>query len=225
MALTSGLRAGELRSLDVSHLDTVAGGLQLEASWTKNRKPGFQYLSRELVVRLAAFAEGGGARELYKRYLHRLDTTLEIPDNPLLYVPTHPARELYKDLKAAGIPKWTPEGKVDFHASRTAYATFAADCGATVKEAQTLLRHSNPNLTMNVYARARDNRLAHVAQKVGEHALPKREKRALCVHQRATGTDCQTGNGLQAKDLQAVPDGGGGGNRRWQQMSCPNPLL
>ncbi len=29
----------------------------------------------------------------------------------MLYVPSHAARELGKDLKAADIPKWTPEGK------------------------------------------------------------------------------------------------------------------
>ena len=57
--------------LTVDHLDTAAGGFQLEASWTKNRKPGFQYMSRGLVERLAEFAESGRAAELYETYLRR----------------------------------------------------------------------------------------------------------------------------------------------------------
>ena len=46
---------------------------------------------------------------------------LKAPKNPLLYVPSGPSRDLAKDLKAAGIPKHTPGGKVDFHACRVAY--------------------------------------------------------------------------------------------------------
>jgi hypothetical protein len=45
------------------------------------------------------------------------------------------------------------------------------EVGATVKEAQTLLRHSTPHLTMNAYARARDDRLAEVAERVGAVVL------------------------------------------------------
>jgi hypothetical protein len=41
--------------------------------------------------------------------------------NPLLYVPSHPARSLDMDLEKAGIPKVTPKGKIDFHAVRLAY--------------------------------------------------------------------------------------------------------
>jgi hypothetical protein len=85
----------------------------------------------------------------------------------LLVVPSHPARELDKDLVKAGIPKRTSEGKLDFHACRVAYTTLVIEVGATVKEAQTLLRHSTPQLTMNAYARARDDRLAEVAERVG----------------------------------------------------------
>jgi len=60
-----------------------------------------------------------------------------------------------KDLKAADIPKWTPEGKIDFHACRTAYITFVLESGTDLKTAQTLARHSTPDLTMNVYGKAR----------------------------------------------------------------------
>ncbi|MHC5055201.1 MAG: tyrosine-type recombinase/integrase [Planctomycetota bacterium] len=141
VALASGLRAGELRALRVKHLNVRRCGLYLEAAWTKNRKPGFQPLPAALVAGLAESSSG------------------KAPDDPLLYVPSHPARELDKDLQAAAIPKWTPEGKVDFHALRVAYTTLLIESGANVKEAQVLVRHSTPGLTMDKYARARMDRL------------------------------------------------------------------
>ena len=61
---------------------------------------------------------------------------------------SHLSRLLQDDLKTAGIPKWGPGGKVDFHALRTAYVTFLLETDARVKEAQALARHSTPTLTM-----------------------------------------------------------------------------
>lgn len=40
-AFLSGLRAHELRQLTVSHLDVEHTGLNLDASFTKNRRSGF----------------------------------------------------------------------------------------------------------------------------------------------------------------------------------------
>jgi integrase len=150
VALASGLRAGELRSLRVKHLSVERSGLYLDANWTKNRKSGFQPLPAALVARLAESAEGKGR------------------DEPLLYVPSHPARDLERDLEAAGIPKTTPEGKVDFHALRNAYTTMVIEAGANLKEAQTLARHATPQLTANVYARTRMGRLHDLAETVGK---------------------------------------------------------
>jgi len=87
-------------------------------------------------------------------------------------VPIHPARELYRDLKRAGIPRRIDGlGKMDFHACRVAYTTLVVESGANVKEAQELLRHSTPQLTMEAYARARSERLGRVADSVGQKVL------------------------------------------------------
>ncbi len=50
---------------------------------------------------------------------------------------------------------------------RPSHTTLIVESGASVKEAQTLLRHSTPNLTMNVYARTRDDQLKKLAERVG----------------------------------------------------------
>ena len=77
----------------------------------------------------------------------------------MLYVPSHTARDLHEDLQRAGIAKQNDEGKIDFHALRTAFATVVVESGANPKEAQTLLRHSDPRITMNMYAKARPHQL------------------------------------------------------------------
>lgn len=153
LALVSGLRAGELRALRVKHLDTKRGGLVLEAAWTKNRKGGFHPIPSLLLGRLARLAAG------------------KDPEAPLVFVPRESARALRKDLKRAGIPFETAEGKVDFHALRVAYVTFLVETGADLKTVQTLARHSDPRLTQNLYAKTRDEKLAGAAAEIGKAML------------------------------------------------------
>lgn len=154
VAFCTGLRANELRQLTVSHLDSKGATLRLDSAWTKNRKEGFQPLPRELAEHLAERVRG------------------KEPHEPLLSVPSHPARDLDKDLKRAGIPKRIAGlGKVDFHACRVAYTTFVVEAGANVKEAQTLLRHSTPQLTLGLYARDRRESLGRLADTVGQMVL------------------------------------------------------
>ncbi|HEY3319902.1 MAG TPA: site-specific integrase [Planctomycetota bacterium] len=152
IALTSGLRANELRSLLFRHLDVPNNGLRLEDGWTKGRKATFQPLPPTLVSELVATAGSD-------------------PAKPLLKVPKDTAGMICRDLIAAGIQRMTTEGKVDFHALRTAYTTFVFEVGASVKEAQTLARHSTPDLTLNVYARTRSSRLSDITQRVGDVVL------------------------------------------------------
>lgn len=106
MALATGLRANELRCLHVRHVDAEFNGLRLEAGWTKGRKAVFQPLHPVLIKKLVDYSIG------------------KEPTDPLLNVPRNTAGLVYKALAAAGIPKTTAEGKVDFHALRTAYTTF-----------------------------------------------------------------------------------------------------
>jgi integrase len=163
-AFLTGLRANELRNLTVGHLDLKRGGLMLDAAWTKNRKPGFQPLPAFLVERLHGFA--GEAAALYEKMYKRGGGTCKAVKHALLYVPSHPARSLDSVLGAAGIPKVTPAGKIDFHAVRLAYINLVIESGVTVKEAQVLARHETPELTMNIYGRAREERLWAVVEQV-----------------------------------------------------------
>lgn len=88
-----------------------------------------------------------------------------------MYASSHPARELDEDLQAAGIPKATKDGKLDFAALGNSYVVLAAETAANVKELQTLARHATPTLTMNVYAKSRNEGLSELAVVIGESAF------------------------------------------------------
>jgi integrase len=165
-----------LRHLSREHLDD--SGLHLDAAWTKNRKSGFLPLPKSLIEKLQDFDE---ARDYYKKVYATIPAF--IPERPLLYVPRDPARELDKDLRAANIPKETAEGKLDFHALRVTYINMVIDSGATVKEAQVLARHTTPELTMNVYGRAKQKRLTKAVEDIAQ--------RVLYVSERMDGTENQ----------------------------------
>jgi len=58
VACATGLRAKELASLTIGHVDFRRGGLVLEAAWTKDRKPGFQPLPSALLAFLKETCRG-----------------------------------------------------------------------------------------------------------------------------------------------------------------------
>jgi integrase len=181
-AFLSGLRVNELRNLTLDHLDTERPGLHLDAEWTKNRSPGFQPLPAQLAQRLSESAKSGEPGRLYEKFQARRDATRLIPTNPLLFVPTSLSRAFDADLKTAGIPKSTSAGKLDFHAIRLAYINLVLDSDLSARDAQALARHSTPNLTFNVYGRARDDRMAEAVEHMAARVLPVPE-RVTCVQQ------------------------------------------
>lgn len=172
MAFCTGLRANELYSLTANDLDVENCCLRLKAKWTKNRESGLQPLSKALVLQLTENIKNKTAEELYIASFKIARKPYKAPENPLLFVPsTHLAHNLDIDLKSAGIPKLTHEGKIDFHACRVAYVTLVLESGANAKEAQSLARHSTPTLTMNIYARATKGRLAEISERVGDKIM------------------------------------------------------
>jgi len=110
------------------------------------------------VARLVGFAESGEALRLYAKTYKGTGLKYKGPKNPLLFVLAQPARAFDIDLKNAGVAKNAPGGKLDFHSLRVAYDNLLLDAGAGVKEAQAMMRHSTPQLTMNTYGRTRQDR-------------------------------------------------------------------
>ncbi|MCZ7648220.1 MAG: tyrosine-type recombinase/integrase [Planctomycetota bacterium] len=160
VALTTGLRANELRNLTRKYLDLVNGGIIIDPAWAKGRKAGFQPLPARVVAELALVLES-------------------LPEDArVLHVPGNPAAMLYRDLDRAGIPRKTSDGKIDFHALRTSFVTLADENGASAKQAQQLGRHSTPKVTFDHYVKARKDALGALVEKIGNSVLGPAESSA-----------------------------------------------
>ena len=178
-ALATGFRAGELRSLRVGDLDAQNGILHLAAASAKNRQDAYQPLSRYLSDKLAARSAG------------KPETA------PLLQTRRHIDRDFTTDRDKAGIPKDAFGGVATFHSLRHTAITLANECGATVKALQGFARHSDPHLTMNIYAHVRRGEQSELAERMGKiiaEAGQVQDSVSRCecapaVQTRATGTD------------------------------------
>jgi len=164
IAIVTGLRAGEMKRLAVEDFDADAGGLHLRAAITKNRTQGFQVLPGRLVERLTSYVSEGTAERLHAAH-GKLQQ--HVAAHPLLFLPRHQTRWFYLDLDAAGIPRMTFHGKLDFHSLRTTAVTHLL--GITdVKTTMAIARHGSPNLTLNTYGRSRDDRVTAAVDALGE---------------------------------------------------------
>jgi integrase len=73
--------------------------------------------------------------------------------SPVFALPEKTAEMLHADLRRCGIEPVDAKGRVvDTHSLRHGYISALARAGVPLKVAQTLARHSDPKLTMNVYA-------------------------------------------------------------------------
>ena len=195
VAICTGLRANELRSLTVDDLDEENSGLILHSKWTKNRKDGFQPIPKYLITKLKGFIASGVAIKMYELH-YSPNSPLKFPSNPLLHVPTHPVHQLNKYLEKANIPKHTKDGTLVFHSFRNNYITLVCGTGTDLKTTQTLARHSDPNLTMNVYARANNDTMRTIAEQVGS-IISTQQKREPSENDSLSNTYEVAGPGLE----------------------------
>jgi integrase len=181
-ALVTELRANELHQLSLDHLDRGQCGLYLRAAWTKNRQPGWQPLSRDLLVRLYASGRDGEPLERYRR----AGSQMPLPEQPLLVVPRNTAPMVAADCQRAGIELQTAEGIVDFHALRTTAINVMFSQEATAVEAQAFARHRSRDMTINTYGRTELSRVRSLVEDVARAIIPEPE-RASHVHAIAAG--------------------------------------
>ena len=137
VALTTGLRRGELRALRVGDvfLDSERPFIKARASTTKNGKEAVLYLHSDAVEILRGWLQGIGKE-------HRC-----------FVVPT--MRFYRSDLVAAGIDcKSNSFDRLDFHSLRHTFCTRLAQSGVSPQVAKAAMRHSDIALTTNIYTDA-----------------------------------------------------------------------
>jgi hypothetical protein len=135
----TGLRADEIRKLRKVDFDFNAGTVTVKAETAKGKRQDTQHLSPGLSAELRDFlaAKLPDSKAFGGRYAALDDKTSDM---------------LRSDLARAEIPYKDEAGRVfDFHALRGQCATLLAASGASMKTAQTILRHRDINLTANVY--------------------------------------------------------------------------
>jgi integrase len=123
VALGTGLRANEIRTLRAGAFDLGAGVVHLAAANTKNKQDDALPLSQDLQAALV------------EHLAHKL------PDALAFELPVKAAKWMRQDLDAG----------VDFHCLRHTFGTRLAQAGVHPKVAQRLMRHSSIELTMQLY--------------------------------------------------------------------------
>ncbi|HRS12135.1 MAG TPA: site-specific integrase [Sedimentisphaerales bacterium] len=136
LAIETGLRRGELAKLTIGafHFDTLT--IEIDATISKNKRSATLPIRPDTAHELKAYFQG------------KLPTARAFKG-----IPWDTAAMLRDDLEEAGIPYRDEQGRVfDFHALRGQCGTLLARAGVHPKTAQTILRHSDVNLTMNIYS-------------------------------------------------------------------------
>jgi len=137
LAVETGLRANELRALKVNSFDLHGPTVSVEAAYSKHRRRDTLPLRPDMAEALRGFLAG------------------KLPTARAFNMPKHRGDlvdMLRKDLAAAGIPYQDESGRyTDFHSLRHTCGSLLAAAGVHPKVAQTIMRHSDINLTMSRY--------------------------------------------------------------------------
>ena len=165
LAIESGLRANELRSLTVSSFDLKNLSVTVIDAYSKNRKESLLPLRKETAAELESFFKGKlpGVKAFGGTYKQLTDRTAEV---------------LKEDLVAAKI-NYVEDGLFfDFHAHRHETGSLLAATGTNPAVAQSVLRHSNIGLTMNIYTHTLIGQEAQAVANLPDLSLPSKAKKA-----------------------------------------------
>jgi len=172
LASESGLRANELRSLTLASFDFENCTVTVESGSAKNR------IMRTLPLK-AKTAEM--LKELFK---------LKTPQSKAFSLPSkYRMADMFRaDLGTAGVDysdDVTSEDYVTFHSLRHTTGTFLAASGVHPKVAQSIMRHSDINLTMSRYTHVLSGQESKAIESLPDLTTPSQESQQA----KATGTD------------------------------------
>ena len=196
LAAATGFRASELRSLttDSFDLDATPPTCTVEAGYSKRRKRDVQPLPDALVEPLRAWLAGFDPGErvftgIAGNTARMLRSDLAAARAAWLKAAEREPEQVQEQMQASDFLLYSDrQGHVaDFHSLRVLFISRVVASGASVKEAQTLARHSTPLLTMNTYSRATLLDVAGAVAGLGD-LLTGQPSRPEPEAQRATGT-------------------------------------
>ncbi|MCH7591182.1 MAG: site-specific integrase [Planctomycetes bacterium] len=180
LAVETGLRSGELRSLTRASFDLGRSDptVTIGAASAKNGKAATLPLRPDTAAELHAF-------------IGQMIPTASVFKMPR---PENVVRMLRGDLDAAEIPYADDTGRVaDFHALRSTFASLLLNSGVDVRTAKDLMRHSTIAMTGDVYACTFRGTMSEAVQRLPSFA-PSAGEQA-----KATGTDSVLPDSLPEK--------------------------
>jgi hypothetical protein len=171
LAVETGLRANELRNLKVSSFDFNNLIVTVIAGHTKNKHIATLPLRADTAGELQSFfaSKMPSAKAFGGRYKMLTDRTAEM---------------LQCDLADANIHYQDDAGMYfDFHSFRHEAGSLLAASGTHPKVAQSIMRHSDINLTMSLYTHTLQGQESQAVENLPDLSLPSKGS------QKATGTD------------------------------------
>jgi len=191
LAVGTGFRAGELRSLtpESFDLDAEPPTVTVKAGYSKHRREDMQPIRRDLADLLGPWLKG---KERGKPVFRIPLKTAKMMRADLeagrdAWLEESPSKKVRKERENTSFLKYRDAaGRVaDFHALRHTYISRLVRSGANVKVVQELARHSTPTLTLGRYSHVQ-----LMDQKQALDALPaigfvKKQRQPV----RTTGTD------------------------------------
>ena len=160
LCVETGLRASEVRGLKVSDFDLENLTVSVQAAYAKNRRDDVLPLRSDTMAELRAYLSG------------------KLPNHKAFDVPLRTADMLKEDLAEAGIPYVADNLYFDFHALRHETGTLLAAGGVHPKTAQSIMRHSDINLTMTHYTHTLTGQEAEAIAKLPDFSVPKDDEKA-----------------------------------------------
>lgn len=171
VAAETGLRRKEPASLKVSNFDLKACTVNVSCSYTKNKK------MAEISLR------SDPAADLKKFFAGKMPNVKAF-GGTLKRLTSKTAEMLKADLADAKIPYVDDAGRyADFHAMRHTTGSFLAASGVHPKVAQSIMRHSDINLTMSLYTHTLRGQESEAVKSLPDLSLPSKE------NMRASGTN------------------------------------
>lgn len=176
-AIETGLRANEIRTLTRKGFDFDQLKVSVIRKHTKNKKVATLPLKPETARAIQEFSK------------HKTPTALvfRMPKNGLSKMLQQDVKNARKEWIQAAVndPEeyrrrvesdfllvQTDDGKLDFHALRHTFGTLLATSGVHPKIAQELMRHSNINLTMEIYTHAQTSQVAAAVNNLPDFRKP-----------------------------------------------------
>jgi integrase len=166
LAIETGLRASELRSLTASSFDFDNCTVTVEAGYSKHRRQDILPLKPETTAELKGFLGD------------------KIPGVNAFNMPSKDrvAKMIRADLADAGIDYVNDAGRyADFHSLRHTTGSLLAASGAHPKVAQTIMRHADINLTMSLYTHTLKGQESSAVKSLPDFSLPGKEKQAIAI--------------------------------------------